>query len=438
MKISLLRRARRVLNDAKKGAEALRELAVLGMAETELIDKDKLIMERYNKLKAFQAQQQQVQLQPQQAQQAQMQQPQPDMPIWDKPYIYPKHPLSLPTVGRVVEIDPQQLLQIVLGLFKGTAKVVNTFAGSVRDTYTLQLGGGNISKIFKIAKDLELSLGRNVGIYRTHTPMTISIVTDRINTSKIFWSNHIQKTKRGTIEFVGGENIFGEIVVLDLAKLVHVLFSGTTGSGKSVANHSLISTVIANNSPAEASFFMIDMKKDEFGVYQGLPHLLAPIVLGDHDKALSTIKKVNMIMEQRFDEKKMYGKREEDFPYLLLIIDEVSDLVEKSAKHSKEILSLFRSITAKGRAARVHLVLSTQSPRADMLTGVIKDNLSNFILRPANPAVANLLGCVEAKTLKGMGDSLVQTHQGYVRLQSPFMDATEIYNLVDKIKTENS
>jgi len=324
MKISLLRRARRVFNDAKKGAEALRELAVLGMAETELIDKDKLIMERYNKLKAFQAQQQQVQLQPQQAQQAQMQQPQPDMPIWDKPYIYPKHPLSLPTVGRVVEIDPQQLLQIVLGLFKGTAKVVNTFAGSVRDTYTLQLGGGNISKIFKIAKDLELSLGRNVGIYRTHTPMTISIVTDRINTSKIFWSNHIQKTKRGTIEFVGGENIFGEIVVLDLAKLVHVLFSGTTGSGKSVANHSLISTVIANNSPAEASFFMIDMKKDEFGVYQGLPHLLAPIVLGDHDKALSTIKKVNMIMEQRFDDASAIFHRLILVEYLLIILRTVN------------------------------------------------------------------------------------------------------------------
>jgi S-DNA-T family DNA segregation ATPase FtsK/SpoIIIE len=360
-----------------------------------------------------------------------------NMPTWDRPYVYPTHPLPLPTMGRTVEINPQQLLQIVLGLFKGTAKVTSTFAGSVRDTYTLYLGGGNISKIFKISQDLEVSLGRNVGIYRTSVPMTVSIVVDRVETAKIFWSNHISKTARSTLQFIGGEDIFGEIKILDLAKLVHVLFSGTTGSGKSVANHALISTVVANNAPSEASFFMIDMKKDEFGVYQGLPHLLSPIVLGDHDQALMVIRKVNEIMEKRFDEKRM-GKREEDFPYLLLIIDEVSDLVEKSAKHSKEILSLFRSITAKGRAARVHLVLSTQSPRAEMLSGVIKDNLSNIILRPANPAVANLLGCVEAKTLKGMGDSLVQTHQGYVRLQSPFIDIPEVYNLVDKIKTENS
>jgi S-DNA-T family DNA segregation ATPase FtsK/SpoIIIE len=247
-----------------------------------------------------------------------------------------------------------------------------------------------------------------------------------------------------------GKDITGKIIYADLNEFPHMLIAGTTGSGKSIFIHSLIMTLIMRNNPDDLKIVLIDPKRVEMAMYANEPHLLCPIIT-DPNKAKVCMDKLDGEMERRYDllaksgntDMKSYRKYCEEhpeaewLPYIVVIIDEYADLVDRV----KEIQRPVVSIAQKARAAGIHIIISTQRPSTNVITGVIKGNLPTRVALTTSSFVDSMtiIGEAGAEKLLGKGDMLVQSplisRQGCTRLQGCYISTKEIHQIVDYLKT---
>ena len=241
-----------------------------------------------------------------------------------------------------------------------------------------------------------------------------------------------------------GKNISGKIIQADFNDFPHCLVAGTTGSGKSVFVHSVLMTLIMRNSPDDLKLILIDPKQVEMNMYDNLPHLLTPII-NDAQRARNVLVKLCDEMDRRYSlfkeakvlDMKNYNRwakdnNRETLPYIIIIFDEYADCVDQCKEISQPVVR----IAQKARAAGIHMLIATQRPSVNVVTGVIKGNLPTHIALMTSNAVdsSTILNEGGAEKLLGKGDMLVQSplvsRIGCVRLQSPYVTQDEIRNVV--------
>ena len=314
--------------------------------------------------------------------------------------------------------------------------------------------GTKLSKLENLEKDIALALGAasvriaampnkiaTVGIEVPNKVVSTVYLRDIIDSNEF-------KNSASKLTFAIGQNISGEAVVGNIAKMPHLLVAGTTGSGKSVCLNSLILSILYKSTPDEVKFIMIDPKMVEFKIYNGIPHLLVPVVT-EPKKASGALQWAVVEMEKRYrylsDENvrdltsyNAVMKTREDgktLPQLVVVIDELADLMMTASKEVEE--SIIR-IAQMGRAAGVHLVIATQSPRADIITGLMKSNIPARIALQVSSAVESriIMDATGADKLLGNGDMLFRKDSGSkaVRIQGTWVSDEEREEVISFIK----
>ena len=348
----------------------------------------------------------------------------------------------------------QHRLQDALTSFGVSARIVNVTRGPAITRYELELDQGvKLNKITNLSNDIALALGASavrvapipdkistVGIEVPNRQVTPVCIRDVIG-SRTF-ADSVSK-----VSFAVGKDIAGNCVVGNIAKMPHMLIAGTTGSGKSVCTNSLIISLLYKAAPEEVRLIMVDPKMVELSVYNGIPHLLIPVVT-DPKKAAGALQwAVSEMMKryQKFSEvgakdlasyNKHAAQREdlEPMPQIVVVIDELADLMLVAAKEVEE--SICR-VAQMGRASGMHLVIATQSPRADVITGLMKANIPSRIAFAVDSAMNSriILDASGAEKLVGKGDMLyAPLGQDKLRVQGCFISEEEVASVVDFIK----
>lgn len=351
-----------------------------------------------------------------------------------------------------------QKLEETLHNFDVNAKLVGICRGPSVTRYELQPAPGvKISKITGLSDDIALAMAATgvrmeapipgkaaVGIeIPNKTRATVSL-REIIQTPE--YETQVSKSK---LAVAVGKNITGESIICDLAKMPHLLVAGTTGSGKSVCLNSMIISILYNATPDEVKLLMIDPKQVEFTVYNGIPHLLVPVV-ADPKKAAGALgwavtemlKRYKMFSEKNVRDIKGYNRlaRAEEFdvmPQIVIFIDELSDLMMAARKEVED--SICR-LAQMARAAGMHLVIATQRPSVDVITGVIKGNIPSRVALSVSSQVDSrtIIDASGAETLLGNGDMLYAPIgvAKPVRVQGCFVSDTEVENVVNFIKSQ--
>ncbi len=316
-------------------------------------------------------------------------------------------------------------LNETLASFKIEAHIINVTRGPSVTRYEVELEKGvRLSKLTTAADDIALSLGAS-GVRIAAVPGKISVVgievpnkaVTTVSLREVIDSSEFAKAKSKS-SFAVGKDIGGNCIVGNIAKLPHMLIAGTTGSGKSVCMNSIIISLLYKASPDDVKLIMVDPKMVELGIYNGIPHLLIPVVT-DPKKAAGSLQWAVSEMMRRYKAMSDAGVRdlesynsiiehEEDgakLPQVVVIIDELADLMLVAAKEVEE--SICR-IAQMGRAAGIHLVIATQRPSADVITGLMKANIPSRIAFAVASAMESriILDTQGAEKLVGKGDML--------------------------------
>jgi len=360
-------------------------------------------------------------------------------------------------------------LEETLGEFKIDGKIVNILKGPVVDTFELELGPGvKVSKITNSENELSMALlGAPIRIvYPMIGRATVGIEVPRnpreiIYLDEVLASREYQKTNM-KLPVAMGKNAFGETFVVDLAAMPHMLVAGATGAGKSVFINTLLVSLLAKKSPSQMKLILIDPKQLELALYATLPHLVMPVLTGPKEASYSLLWACQE-MERRYSILKEFGVRNiegfndklknatpemlsrihshyeneiEDhyeLPYLVIIVDEFADLI--LTKAGKDIENNICRLAAKARAAGIHLVLATQRPSVDVITGLIKSNFPTRVSFRVTSSVDSrtILNSVGAEKLLGKGDMLYRHGTDNLRVHSSYVDEDEIEALTDKL-----
>lgn len=378
--------------------------------------------------------------------------------ILEAPYSYP--PLSMLAHGTMKAISPEEIsrnsmkLEEALQSFKVIAKVVNATQGPTVTRYELEPEPGTkVASILKLSDDLKRSLSA-VDV-RIEAPIPgkstvgIEVPNDEpssVNLRDVLESDDFQHA-RGGIPVGLGKDIAGKPVITDLSKMPHLLIAGSTGSGKSVCVNTLISSILFSRKPSEVKLILVDPKIVELSVYDGVPHLMAPVVT-DMKKAASVLRWLTREMDNRYKMLSLTGHRkissyneafpDKALPYILIIIDEMADLMMTEPEVEEDISRL----AAKARAAGIHLVLATQRPSVDVITGVIKSNVPSrisFAVAQANDSRI-ILDTGGAENLLGKGDMLFSPigSSKPIRIQGAFISDDEVEHLVQYVKKQGT
>ena len=316
-------------------------------------------------------------------------------------------------------------LNETLASFKIEAHIINVTRGPSVTRYEVELEKGvRLNKLTTVADDIALSLGAS-GVRIAAVPGKISVVgievpnraVTTVSLRDVIDSNEFSKAKSKS-SFAVGKDIGGNCIVGNIAKLPHMLIAGTTGSGKSVCMNSIIISLLYKASPEDVKLIMVDPKMVELGIYNGIPHLLIPVVT-DPKKAAGSLQWAVTEMMRRYKSMSDAGVRdleaynsimesEEDgkkLPQVVVIIDELADLMLVAAKEVEE--SICR-IAQMGRAAGIHLIIATQRPSADVITGLMKANIPSRIAFAVASAMESriILDTQGAEKLVGRGDML--------------------------------
>ncbi len=353
------------------------------------------------------------------------------------------------------------LLQQTLKTFGVTVTVTNISQGPSVTRYELQLGEGiKVNKIVSLADDIKLNLAAEdirieapipgkaaVGIELPNKKTSDVLIRDLIESSEY-------KTAASNLTFAVGKDITGKTIVADIAKMPHMLVAGATGSGKSVCINTLIMSILYKAHPDDVKLIMIDPKVVELSVYNGIPHLLIPVVT-DPRKANAALQWAVAEMTKRYKafadfglrDLKGYNKRVEDMqakgegaelqklPQIIVIVDELADLMMVASKEVEESICRLAQLA---RAAGIHLVIATQRPSVDVITGLIKANMPSRVAFKVTSGVDSrtILDMVGAEKLLGKGDMLFYP-QGYskpLRVQGAFVSDQEVSDVVDFLK----
>ena len=346
-------------------------------------------------------------------------------------YCYPPIDLlKLPTQGAMDATGEMQentrRLNETLASFKIEAHIINVTRGPSVTRYEVELEKGvRLNKLTTAADDIALSLGAT-GVRIAAVPGKISVVgievpnraVTTVSLREVIDSPEFSNAKSKS-SFAVGKDIGGNCIVGNIAKLPHMLIAGTTGSGKSVCMNSIIISLLYKASPEDVKLIMVDPKMVELGIYNGIPHLLIPVVT-DPKKAAGSLQWAVTEMMRRYKAMSDMGVRdlesfngimlsqnepEKKMPQVVVIIDELADLMLVAAKEVEE--SICR-IAQMGRAAGIHLVIATQRPSADVITGLMKANIPSRIAFAVASAMESriILDTQGAEKLVGRGDML--------------------------------
>ena len=345
-----------------------------------------------------------------------------------------------------------QKLEETLKVFEITGKVVQVNIGPSGTQYELELKTGTkVSKLLSIQKEIALALAAKD--VRIQAPIpgknTIGIeLPNKVNSSVSFKEvlSCIPPVDEKSVLAVGlGKDIMGKVRWMEINSTPHLLVAGATGSGKSVCMNCIIASILMRARPDQVKLVMVDPKKVELSMYNGIPHLLAPVVT-DPKKASIALKNIVAEMEKRYDilehtkNKNIKGYNEfcethpeyQKMPYIVVIIDELADLMLVAAKEVED--SIMR-ITQMARAAGIHLIVATQRPSTDVITGVVKANIPSRISFAVSSSIDSrtILDMTGAEKLLGKGDMLFKPMGENVpqRIQGAFVSEEELQKLVD-------
>lgn len=347
-------------------------------------------------------------------------------------------------------IDNVNHLENVLKQFGIDAKVVNYEYGPTITRYEITIPAGvKVSKVTSLSDDIAMNLAAES--IRIEAPIpgknTIGIETPNKIKEPVHFSNIIQnkELEKGELNVILGKDIVGRDKIIDITKMPHLLIAGQTGSGKSVAVNTLIATLISKKSEKEVKFIMVDPKMVELMPYNDIPHLLVPVIIDPQQAAIALKWAVNE-MENRYKQLMENGVRNiksynslkyvEKMPYIVIIIDELADLMMVASGSVEESIA---RIAQKARAVGIHLVVATQRPSTDVITGMIKANLPSrisFALRSQIDS-RTILDSVGAEKLLGQGDMLLLENGSskLERIQGAFISDEEVTNLTSTLKS---
>ena len=386
----------------------------------------------------------------------------------NKKYVYP--PISLlnkpiKTDGKENEMAIKNNIPVLIQVLQDfgiEAHVVDTHVGPAVTQYELEIKAGTkVSKILGLNREIALALaakdvriqapipGKNtIGIELPNK--SISMVTVR----EVLSSPQVKEKPNSKLLAVLGRDIMGTPQYLEINKMPHLLVAGSTGSGKSVCINSFLASILMRTKPDEVKLVLVDPKKVELSIYNGVPHLLAPVVT-DPKRANVALKRIVAEMERRYDvfeesktkniesynayiDKKNEGLPEEEkikrMPFIVVIIDELADLMLVAAKEVED--SIMR-ITQMARAAGIHLIVATQRPSTDVITGVVKANIPSRISFAVSSGIDSrtILDMIGAEKLLGKGDMLFlpQGINAPIRIQGTFISEDETKAIVDYV-----
>ena len=345
-------------------------------------------------------------------------------------------------------------LEAAMDSFGIHAQIIDIIRGPTVTRYDIELPQGvKLARLTNLAGDLALSLGV-VNVRIAPIPDKISTVGIEVPNklvSTVYLRDIIDSrnftTAKSRLSFAIGKNISGECVVGNISKLPHMLIAGTTGSGKSVCMNSLILSLLYKARPDEVKLIMIDPKMVELGVYNGIPHLYVPVVTDPKKAAgalqwsvVEMLKRYRLFSDIGVRDLDTYNKHcqangEETMPRVVIVIDELADLMLVASKDVEE--SICR-VAQMGRAAGMHLVIATQRPSADVITGLMKANIPSRIAFAVSSALESriILDQAGAEKLVGMGDMLYSPVGcgKPMRIQGAFVSDEERENVIQFIK----
>ncbi len=379
----------------------------------------------------------------------------------NKPYEYPSIDILAKNNTPSTKMSDEEinanseLLEQTLSSFGVKVKVLNVTQGPTVTRYELQPGiGVKVSKIVGLADDLALNLAAQ-GI-RIEAPIpgksAVGIEVPNAERENIFFRDILENDEflnhKSKIAVTLGKDISGQPVVADIGSMPHLLVAGATGSGKSVCINTLITSILYRATPDECKLLMIDPKVVELSIYNGIPHLMIPVVT-DPKKACAALQWAVSEMEKRYeyfaevsvrnlDGYNQYVKDNnmgETLPKVVIIVDELADLMMTAGKEVEE--SICR-LTQKARAAGIHLIVATQRPSVDVITGLIKANIPSRIAFSVSSGIDSrtILGEVGAEKLLGRGDMLFIPYGSneQIRIQGAFISDKEVENIVTHLK----
>lgn len=343
-----------------------------------------------------------------------------------------------------------KLLIDTLQSFHISAKIINITVGPVITRYELQPAQGvRVNRITTLSDDIALALA--APRVRIEAPIpgksAIGIEIPNRETQPVLLREAVESPEfqqaKSPLCFALGKDIAGKVVCADLDRMPHLLIAGSTGSGKSVCINDIILSLVYHTAPSDLRMILVDPKKVELKVYSPLPHLLLPVVT-DAKKAAGALKWAVREMEQRYSKMSQcnardlnrYNALQEDpanqMPRLVIIIDELADLMMVAAKDVEEAIC---RIAQLGRAAGIHLIVATQRPSTDIITGLIKANIPSRIALTVSSAVDSrvIMDCSGAEKLLGRGDMLFHANGASkpLRAQAAFVSDEEVERVMD-------
>ena len=355
------------------------------------------------------------------------------------------------------EID-QQISNLLdkLRKFKIDGDVVRTYTGPIVTTFEFRPAPHiKVSKILTLQDDLAMALKAQT--IRIQAPIpgkdVVGIEVPNQNLETIYLKeileSEIFKNASSPLTMALGKDIVGAPFVTDLKKLPHLLIAGTTGSGKSVGINAMLLSLLYRNSPQTLRLMMIDPKMLEFSIYNDIPHLLTPVIT-EAKKAITALANMVAEMERRYKimsqtrtkniesyNEKMKSEGGEQFPYIVVIIDELADLMMTSGK---DVELYIGRLAQMARASGIHLIVATQRPSVDVVTGLIKANLPSRISYRVGQRIDSkvILDQMGAESLLGRGDMLFTPpgSPGVIRLHAPFASEKEIETIVNFLKEQ--
>ncbi len=385
-----------------------------------------------------------------------------DEPVTNTHYKLPPLSLLSDPTGEGVTVSQSETrknkdeLESVLRDFGITAKVVKIHIGPAVTQYELTVPNGTkVSKITSVNKEIALAMAAKDVRIQAPIPgkSTIGIEIPNPKVCAVKIKEILLSRGEGKINVALGKDIYGNPVLADLSKMPHLLIAGSTGSGKSVCTNSIICSILMNYRPDEVKLVLVDPKKVELSNYNGVPHLLTPVVT-DPKKASVALQKVVNEMERRYnlfsdtsvkniegynEYVQKYNKKHPEAPmqklhYLVTIIDELADLMLVA---SKEVEDSIMRITQMARAAGIHLIVATQRPSTDVITGVVKANIPSRIAFAVASSIDSrtILDMSGAEKLLGKGDMLYlpMGENTPTRIQGSYISDEEIKKLIDYV-----
>ncbi|RLA71453.1 MAG: DNA translocase FtsK, partial [Epsilonproteobacteria bacterium] len=356
-----------------------------------------------------------------------------------------------------VEIDRKigELLD-KLGRFKIEGDVVRTYSGPLVTTFEFKPAPNvKVSKILGLQDDLAMALSAETIRIQAPIPgrdvVGIEIPNETFDTIylRTILESNLFKESKSPLTIALGKDIVGKPFITDLKKLPHLLIAGTTGSGKSVGINAMLLSLLYRNDPDHLKLMLIDPKMLEFSIYNDIPHLLTPVII-EPKKAIAALANMVYEMERRYkmmaDNKvknidnyneKMKKTAGESMPFIVIVIDELADLMMNGGK---EVEYSIARLAQMARASGIHLVVATQRPSVDVVTGLIKANLPSRLSYRVGQRIDSkvILDAMGAESLLGRGDALFTPpgSTGLVRLHAPWNTEEEIEEVVEFLKAQ--